>query len=148
MCGCQWQCVYYMCVMLLSNPRCSANCQAAVRDPVSCLQLVSRGREPDWCWGVCCCWYFLVKTTNVKPYRKYATSPVATCLSTYDAGRLATMMEVNCWQLTASERDSPALIPSYIALTEPTPSGRAQVRVKNMPSTSNDAHSMMERSLV
>jgi len=85
--------------------------------------------------------------TNVNPYRKYATSPVATHLSMYNTGRLVTMMEVNHRWPTALERDSLALIPSYIALTEPTPSGRAQVHVKNIPSTSNNAHSTMEQSL-
>jgi len=76
--------------------------------------------------------HFLVKMTNVNQYRKYATSPIATCLST-DAGMLVTMMEVDCQLSTALGRDSPASIPSYIALAEPTPSGRAQVHAKICP---------------
>ncbi len=61
--------------------------------------------------------------------------PVAIHLSTYGAGRLPTMTEVNLRPPIAPDRDSLVPYPSPIALTVPPTSGRAQILARYSPFT-------------
>jgi len=78
--------------------------------------------------------HFLVKTTIQKLYRSYVRIPVATQPSTYGAGRLVTMTEVDCWLLITPKIDLPDPFSDLTALPLLTSNGRVQLRVPNMPS--------------